>query len=81
MPDRILNTSHQQRNKQMTPKNPRYQVSKGSNGLLYVTDKKEKTIHRHSPAEFIWGQCQYDSDTEAYPNYIHDEVWALVERR
>lgn len=60
--------------------NTRYQVSKGSNGLLYVTDKRTQTTHRHSPAEFVLGQRQYDSDTAAYPNYIHDEVWALVSR-
>ena len=63
-----------------TPNNPRYGVSLGSNGLLYVNDKRMQTTRSFSPREFVYGQGSYEPLTADYPDYVHGLVWALVDR-
>jgi hypothetical protein len=63
-----------------TPTNPRYTVALGSNGLLYINDKRLQSTRSYSPAEFVSGQMRHNTDTDDYPDYVHGLVWQLVDR-
>jgi hypothetical protein len=61
--------------------NPRYLVSLAEDGAFLVYDRRaiHKRTARYQPREFVCGQGGYNPRTDAYPDYVHSQLWALHE--
>ena len=55
----------------------RYSVRKSdTEQVVYILDKRTGTTHRHNIREFVYGQASFNEQTDDYPQYVHNEVWA-----
>ena len=56
---------------------PRYTVRHSeTTNTVYILDKRTDTTHRHDVREFVYGQAFYNEQTNDYPQYVHNAVWA-----
>ena len=57
----------------------KYSVKLIKPGIVQVTDFSKNIEREFDVREFVYGQWMYNEIVQMYPNYVHGEVWKLMD--
>jgi len=61
-------------------KNPIWTIKHREGTCYEITNLKTGKMYSLLDVEFVYGQIRYDEIVEKFPNYIHNQLWELVEK-